>query len=80
MRLRSTLRWTPDGSAIAYIDDREGVSNIRASPVGSGGASRQLTDFKAERIFWFDWSTDGKQLALARGTVSSDVVLITNFK
>ena len=74
-----SLDWTPDGRAIAYIDSREGVFNIAAQPL-DGGAPKQLTDFKADRIFSFAYSPDGKQLALSRGTVSSDVVLISNFR
>jgi len=45
-----------------------------------GGPPRQVTDFKSDRIFGFEWSRDGKQLALARGTESSDVVLISGFR
>jgi hypothetical protein len=48
-------------------------------PVG-GGPPRRLTDFKSDSIFWFDFSRDGRQLALARGTQISDVVLISNFR
>jgi len=39
-----------------------------------------LTDFKSDRIFSFAWSRDGKQLALARGTLTNDVILISNFE
>jgi hypothetical protein len=39
-----------------------------------------LTDFKTDHIFFFDWSRDGRQLALARGTRASDVVLINDLK
>jgi hypothetical protein len=39
-----------------------------------------LTDFKDGRIFDFAFSRDGKQIAFARGTVTQDVVLISNFK
>ena len=78
-RVFRSIRWTPDGNAIAYIDDRGGTQDIWALPVG-GGAPKQLTDFKSDLIFWFDWSKDGKQLAVARGTSISDVVLISNFK
>ena len=53
--------------------------NVWAQPIG-GGPPRQLTDFKSDQTFYFDWSRDGKQLALARGTQTSDVVLITDFK
>jgi eukaryotic-like serine/threonine-protein kinase len=78
-RVYRRLRWTPDGSAIAYIDDRTGTRNVWAVPVG-GGEPKQLTDFKADELFDFDWSRDGKQLAVARGTEISDVVLINNFR
>ena len=70
--------WTPDGRAIAYIVQKGGVSNIVAQPI-DGGAPRQLTHYDSGHIFWFDISRDG-QLALARGTNSSDVVLIRNFR
>ena len=45
-----------------------------------GGQPKQLTEFKDQRIFNFAWSRDGKQLALARGVVNSDVVLLSGFK
>jgi serine/threonine protein kinase/Tol biopolymer transport system component len=73
------LRWTPDGRALAFIDTRNGVSNIFAQPL-DGGAPKQLTDFKTDSIFSFAFSRDGRQIALSRGTVNSDVVLISNFK
>jgi TolB protein len=73
------FRWTPDGTAVAYVDDEKGVSNIRTIQL-DGSPPKQLTDFKSDQIFWFDWSRDGKQLALARGTQTSDVVLISDFR
>jgi len=73
------IQWTPDGSALAYIDYRGGVSNIWRLPI-DGRPSTQLTDFKSDKIFRFAWSRDGKQLALVRGSVSSDVVLIRDLR
>jgi serine/threonine protein kinase/Tol biopolymer transport system component len=73
------IRWTADGQALTYIDRRGGISNIWSQPL-SGGDPRQLTDFKADQIFNFAWSADGKQLACARGVVTSDAVLISEFK
>jgi len=73
------LRWTPDGRALTYIDTKGGVSNIWSLPL-DGGLPVQLTDFKADQIFWFDFSRDGKQLALSRGTQTSDVILIRDFR
>jgi hypothetical protein len=45
-----------------------------------GGKPVRLTDFKTDQIFWFDLSRDGKQLALSRGTQTSDVILIRDFR
>ena len=73
------LRWTPDGRALIYVDTVNGVSNVWSLPL-DGGAPKQLTDFKADQIFWFDFSRDGKQLALSRGMQTSDVVLIRDFR
>jgi serine/threonine protein kinase/Tol biopolymer transport system component len=77
-QIGTNLSWTPDGSAVVYILTSGGVSNLWAQPV-NGTPRKQLTDFTSERIFGFDFSRDGKQLALARGTQTGDVVLI-NFK
>jgi Tol biopolymer transport system component len=45
-----------------------------------GGERRRLTDFKDGRLFSCAFSPDGKQLALSRGTISRDVVLIKDFR
>ena len=67
--------WTVDGRLIMYVDTRSGVSNIWGRPTG-GGPEKQLTHFKSGLIFSYDWAPDGKQLAVARGSERSDVVLI----
>ena len=71
------VRWTPDGSALTYIDSRGGVANIWSQPV-DGGKPTQLTNFKSDLIFTFEWSRDWKQLACARGIMTSDVILFNN--
>lgn len=77
--VRSFIRWTPDGRALAYVGSGNAVSNIWAQPL-AGGEPKQPNDFKDQRIFNFAWSRDGKKLALSRGVVNSDVVLISGFK
>jgi Tol biopolymer transport system component len=67
------LNWTPDNRALLYIDTR--LLNIWSQPV-DGGAPVQLTDFQGDQLFNFDYSPDGKWLALARGRATNDVVLI----
>ena len=37
-----------------------------------------MTTFTSEQIMNYRWSTDGKTLAMSRGTESADVVLITS--
>jgi Tol biopolymer transport system component len=73
------VRWTRDGSALTYVKDQGGVSNIWSQSV-AGGSPKQVTDFQTDRIFSFDWSWNGRQLALARGVVNSDVVLIRDLR
>ncbi len=70
------LRWTRDGRAVTYVDSRSGHSNIWSQRL-EGGLPTQVTDFNDEEIFSFDWSEDGKRLVLLKGSVSSNVVLMS---
>jgi len=72
------LAFTPDGRAIMYADVKSGVWNVWSQPL-DGGAAKQVTDFTTSGwIFGFGWSRDGRQLAVARGPVTSDAVLVSN--
>jgi len=71
--------WTPDGRAVAFVDNRDGVGNLWAQPI-AGGAPVKLTHFTENGISFFAWSRDGKQIAIARTTSTDDAVLITNFR
>jgi Tol biopolymer transport system component len=70
------VRWTPDGKALAYVDTRNGVSNIWLQPLNTK-SPHQLTNFNTEEVYYFDWSSEGQNFAVARGTVSSDVISIS---
>jgi Tol biopolymer transport system component len=72
-------RWMPDGSGISFVATRDGVSNVWYQPM-DGAAPKQVTNFTSDLIHWFDWSSDGKQLACSRGRMLNDVVLITEYK
>ncbi len=72
------LQWTSDGRSFAYIDDRDGISNIWRQPL-DGGPAQKITSFNDSYIFNFNWSRSGR-IALARGGYAFDVVLITNFE
>lgn len=69
------VRWSPDGQSIAYVNSPRGLSDIWLQPL-DGSPPRRLTAFKAEQILAFDWSRDGRSLALVRGVETSEVVLI----
>jgi TolB protein len=73
------FHWAHDGHALVYIDTPKGVSNLWSQPL-DGGAPRQITDFKSDLIYKFAYSRDGRGLALARGNVTRDVVMISETK
>ena len=73
------LQWRTDGRAVFYVDTPGGVSNIWSYPL-DGGKPKQITNFQSDSIFRFAFAPDGKQLAVTRGTNTSDVVLIKDFK
>ncbi|HEX4947231.1 MAG TPA: protein kinase [Blastocatellia bacterium] len=72
-------RWTPDGQALLYVDTQGGVSNVWRLPI-NGGAPEPFTNFTSDLIFNFALSRDGQQLICARGTITHDVVTISNFR
>jgi serine/threonine protein kinase/Tol biopolymer transport system component len=71
-------KWTPDGRGLAFVDPATG-SNIVVQPL-DGGPRRPLTRFTAGTIADFNWSRDGKRLAIAHVTDTNDIVLLTGLK
>lgn len=55
-------RWSPDGSKIAFLSDREGGRNAIWIIGANGGEAERLTDEKGG-ISDFEWSPDGKTIA-----------------
>jgi Tol biopolymer transport system component len=70
----TTLRWTPDGKGISFLDYENGVSNIWVQP-RDGRPPHRLTSFNSGDIYSFDWAKDGT-LVYSRGLTTADVVLI----
>jgi len=71
----NNLTFTPDGKAVAYIVRDKGVDNIFVQPLDVSGG-HQITNFSSENISQFQWSPDGRSLAVARVQYISDVVLL----
>jgi eukaryotic-like serine/threonine-protein kinase len=76
---QQTIRWSTDGDGLIFIRTRAGISNLWKQPL-DGSTPNQLTDFKADRIYNYAWSRDGKQLVCVRGSDVIDVVLINGFR
>ncbi len=74
-----SMRWAPSGKGLEYRLTRNGASNIWEQPL-AGGEPHPITKFTSGLIFDFAWSRDGKQLMLAKGNETSDVILISNFR
>ncbi|MBS1851827.1 MAG: serine/threonine-protein kinase [Acidobacteria bacterium] len=73
------LYWAPSGKALHFVRVYNGAANVWELPL-SGGAPQQLTQFPSGLLFDLSWSRDGKQMLLLKGTVTSDVILISNFQ
>ena len=74
-RHRGELRFSPDGKGIVYPIREKGVDNLWLQPF-DGSPGHQITNFPALRIYSYQWSPDGKSLALVRGDSPTDLVLI----
>jgi Tol biopolymer transport system component len=73
--ITNPIAFTPDGKAVAYNIVENGVGNIWAQPL-DGSPGHRLTNFTSDRIRTFQFSPDGKSLAVAQQHMVSDVVLL----
>ena len=71
------IRWRPRTQQLSYILTREGIDNIWVCSLDGSGA-KQYTDFKKDYIADFAWMPDGKGLVVSHGTVSTDVILVSD--
>ena len=72
---RGNFAFTPNGKALAFVRQEQGISNVWTLPL-DGSAAKQVTNFKSKVILDFHWSPNGKQLAVLRHDVNSDVILL----
>jgi serine/threonine protein kinase/Tol biopolymer transport system component len=71
--------WAPDDHGVDLVLIRGGAANVWRQPVPAG-AMKQITNFPGGLIRAFNWSPDGKTLFVARGTQSSDIILLKSAK
>jgi eukaryotic-like serine/threonine-protein kinase len=68
------VRWSPDGTALDYVANTGGSSNIWRQPL-NGAAPLRLTAPGEDKIIYFAWNPNGTKLAYIRGRAQSDVML-----
>lgn len=64
--------WSPDGSALAFVADRDGKRQLYRIPV-AGGEAEKLTSTE-EGVNTFAWSPTGKQIAFTMTDPVSEAV------
>jgi Tol biopolymer transport system component len=63
-RARNTA-WAPDGKALSFVQEANGVGNLYRQPIG-GGEPSPVTHFKEGRVIGYSWSRDGSRLEVHR--------------
>jgi serine/threonine protein kinase len=75
--ITGSVHFTPDGKSVAYAVRENGVDNVWVQPVDGSSPGHYITKFNSEQSRGgFAWSPDGKTLAILRGRLDSDVVLL----
>jgi Tol biopolymer transport system component len=77
LKLKSA-KWAPDGQGVAYVNEQD-RGNLWEQ-FFDGRPPRALTDLDDAQILEFAWSPDYKRLAIARGRVSHDLVLLKGLR
>jgi serine/threonine protein kinase len=72
---RTDIKFTPNGKAVVYVIRENGTDNLWVQPL-DGSPGHQITNFPADVIQAFQYSLDGKSLAVMRTRVESDIVLL----
>lgn len=72
-----TIRITPDNLGIAYISYSK--RNVMVQPL-DGRPAYALTSFNDMIVNDFDWSHDGKRLAIVRSDIRQDIVLLKGLR
>ena len=76
--ITGSVHFTPDGKSLAYAVRENGIDNVWVQPI-DGGPGHYITKFPSDQSRGgFAWSPDGKTLAILRGRLDSDVVLLRN--
>ncbi len=74
---RRIIRWTDGGASFDHNLNDETEATIRRSKFGEANApSKVVFSLPDVRIMHFAWSSNGKDLAITKGTNESDIVML----
>ena len=76
-RALGVIRITPDNTGVAFID--ESRVNVWVQPF-DGRPAHALTSFRDLTVQDFDWSHDGKHLAIMRSEGRQDIVMVKGLR
>jgi DNA-binding winged helix-turn-helix (wHTH) protein/Tol biopolymer transport system component len=74
---RGHLHWMKDGKGVTYLTIKDDVGELKRLPIDGDGPPKTLATVTSEPFSWFDWSSDGRRLAVIRSKNFSDAVMIT---
>ncbi len=74
-RISGPSAFSPDGKAVVYPVRENGVDNLWLHPL-DGSRRKQITNFQSDQIQNFQYSPDGKTLAVFQQHMESDAVLL----
>jgi Tol biopolymer transport system component len=69
----SLVRWSPDGTALDYVDPHDSANIWRLSLASL--AAHPLTHLQGQPISDFKWSPNGQQLAWVSSDIQRDVII-----
>jgi Tol biopolymer transport system component len=72
-------QWSADGQSMIFRRSPDGISNLWAVRL-DGGEPQQFTKFDGDAIFSYAFSPDGTRIAMSRGRITGDIVIIRNFR
>lgn len=80
MATSSKICWTADGTAFDYVENTAEEARIWRKNLEGDAPPVVILSLPKTFIYDFAWSRDGKNIALARGKLESDAVLMRNFE
>lgn len=67
--------WDRDARGFTLAATSDGTSELFRVAIDSGGP-KKISNFRHDQIYTLDWSLDGNKLAVVRGRIFLDMVLL----